>query len=183
MTLGNGSSSSSPTYETSPSAPSPVFQNCLLSDDEDCLREQANQAQTTAELEQLRKEEAKRDEAMMAQAEEQHRSSMVAAGLDPEAGQGFWCFRGRKGGRSIGECRRSQDECIERLLFRERSGMEVEDRRCIEHAQAACFRLTRTLKEGERVMCFDELSTCQQMQGSIDAEGFASAPTECEGAS
>lgn len=189
MTLGNGTAepSSSPTYSSSPlayHAPSrPLAQNCLLSNDQECAREQANQAATEAKLEQIRREEARSREVAMEQAEEQRRATMIAAGLDPETGKGFWCFRGTLGGHELGECRRSEDECIDRLLFRERGGMEMAARKCERHAQAACFSLTRTLEEGERRMCFDEIPACELLRGTVEPEGFVAAPSECEVAS
>ncbi|MEM9459122.1 MAG: hypothetical protein AAGF11_33395 [Myxococcota bacterium] len=166
---------------TPPSLQSSSFiQNCLISTDEDCFREQANQAATEAKLEELRREEIRTRGVMHDQAEQQRRATMRAAGLDPDTGTGFWCFEGTMAGRPLGECRRSQDACIDRLMFRERNGLEVGDRRCTRHAQAACFRLTRTLEEGERVMCFDQVSTCERLHGSVDPEGFMAPPTECE---
>lgn len=177
----NGEDRSSPTKSATPARA--LAQSCLFVDDLDCIREQANQQATEDKLEQLRREEVHTRAVMMEHAEQQQRTALLAEGLDPDTGQGFWCFRGTVAERLVGECRRSQDECIDRLLWRERTGMEVPERRCQRHAQAACFRLTRTLQEGERFMCFDELPTCELLQGTVDGAKFASPPSECEIAS
>lgn len=185
MTLADGTStpSSSTSYPSSIvshySPSTPAAQNCWLSSNPDCAREQANQAATEAKLEQLRREQAHNRRVMIAQSDEQQRATMLAAGLDPETGRGFWCFAGTQAEHSLGECRRTQDQCIDRLLWRENGGMTMNDRKCARQAQAACFRLTRTLEEGERFMCFDTMASCQAINDRVDAEGFVSAPSAC----
>ncbi|MEM7159103.1 MAG: hypothetical protein AAF799_40070 [Myxococcota bacterium] len=185
MTLGNGTSepSSSTRYPSSIasqySPSTPTSQNCWLSSDTECAREQANQAATEAKLEQLRREEVHNREVMREESDRQQQATMLAAGLDPDTGRGFWCFEGTQGEHRLGECRRTEDQCIDRLLWREGKGMKMSERKCTRHAQAACFRLTRTLEEGERFMCFDSVNTCEQVLGTVDAEGFEAPPSEC----
>ncbi len=104
---------------------------------------------------------------------------MIAAGLDPDTGKGFWCFRGTMVGDPFGECRRTQDACVDQFLRRERTGLVAEHRRCQRHVEAACFQVTRDLEEGERTMCFDSMATCDRIRGKVDPEGFVAAPTAC----
>lgn len=150
--------------------------------DEACLsrvQDIRHQAANEAKLDEII---AKLDEAQQArqrQHEETLRVIKRAAGLDPDAGMGFWCLTGEVEGRAWTECRRTWEACADRLLSREKAGVELEDRRCTQYAQAACFRVTRNLEEGERAICYGDTATCEDARAHLDSQGFASAPTAC----
>ncbi len=154
---------------------------CQLTDEECLSRVQdiRHQQQTQAKLdeivqqgEQIRREQSEQHEQRM-------RAIYRAAGLDPDAGQGFWCFTGHTGERSLVECRRTLDSCADQAVARHRQGKKIEGNRCEEYAQAACFRVTRTLKEGERTRCYGDLGSCETIQHELGIEGFVSPPTTC----
>lgn len=154
---------------------------CALTDENCLIRVQAirhhaaNMAkldEVLRALEQGRKEEQQRHEETL-------RTMKRLAGVDPDAGMGFQCFASEAAGRSLIECQRTWDECADRILLREREGHDVGERRCEAYAQAACFRVTRTLKEGERVMCYGDVASCESIKRSLKGEAFVSAPTAC----
>ena len=150
--------------------------------DETCLvrvQDIRHQRQTQAKLDELLRATQQAREEQQQQHEQRLRAINRAAGLDPDAGQGFWCFTAQSPARSLTECRRTWDECADRILQREREGMTVEGRRCEQYAQAACFRLTRDLKEGERAVCYGDQTTCETMRNGLGSEEFASPPTVC----
>ncbi|MEM9461342.1 MAG: hypothetical protein AAGF11_44670 [Myxococcota bacterium] len=150
--------------------------------DETCLirvQDIRHQRQTQAKLDELLRANQQAREEQQQQHEQRLRAINRAAGLDPEAGQGFWCFTGQSPQRSLTECRRTWDECADRILQREREGMTVEGRRCEQYAQAACFQITRTLKEGPRSVCYGDLASCETSKRGLGSQGFVSPPTAC----
>lgn len=189
MTLASGSSSPEPSSSSSYSSPPPSHPResaaavlCELNDDDACRRRvQAerhhNETQELigreAELDRMNQERMHEEEL------DQMRANARAAGLDPDKGKGWHCFAGEMRGKRLSECRRTWDDCADRLLQRERAGLVSKNRRCEKHAQAACFEFTRTLKEGQRLFCFDDVAMCEQLRNGVDPEGFVSPPTEC----
>ena len=153
-----------------------LWDETCLSRVQDIRHHGATEAKLDRILEQL--EEGRKER--QRQHEETLRTMKRIAGLDPDAGMGFWCVTSRAGDDSLTECRRSWDECADRILGREREGRTVESRRCTEYAQAACFRLTRSLEEGERALCYGDTATCETARQGLETEGLASPPTACE---
>ncbi|MEM7154148.1 MAG: hypothetical protein AAF799_14970 [Myxococcota bacterium] len=154
---------------------------CHLTDENCLIRVQAIRHHTAnmAKLDEvLRALEQDRRE-QQEQHEQTLRTMKRLAGVDPNAGMGFRCATSQAEGESLIECHRTWDECADRILLRESEGLEVEGRRCEDYAQAACFHVTRTLKEGERVMCYGDVAHCEFIRKNLKGEGFVSAPTEC----
>ena len=97
-------------------------------------------------------------------------SNEALAGDGRHIGQGWYCFDGDVGGKSVGRCDRDAMHC----------GLYMAAQRCREQSQAACFQVTRTLKEGPRVFCFPSAPQCDENHGQVAKRTDVTEQTTCQ---
>jgi len=95
-------------------------------------------------------------------------------------GQGWYCYLGRVGDKSFGECHRDQVDCGVKLGGRKAKGLEIDTERCDFQAQAACFSAQRSLKEGPRVLCYPEEALCLGSRDQATGMQGVSDVTACK---
>ena len=91
--------------------------------------------------------------------------------------QGFWCFEGQHSGDTFGQCHPNRESCLMLMGRRIESGM-VDAADCDRHEQAACFLVTRSLKDGHKRYCFPTTEQCDDWQDDAAARDFETV-TDC----